>query len=183
LKATDPDPLDRLEFQLLDGAPDGAQIQTRDDGTAELRWTPRENGDFKLHLQVQDDGLPRRSHDVTIPVRVSDPPAVSPEQAARAGGFDHTRQTVLCGVLEMGNKRQAWFEVRTRGELLKIGEGEALRVDSFEAKVALIADDFVEMVAGERRLRLRVGQSLDLATAVDASLLQADSRSPTATEN
>ncbi|MCA9166438.1 MAG: hypothetical protein KDB23_02160 [Planctomycetales bacterium] len=156
--ASDPDPWDTLEFSLPGTPPDGAEVVKRSQTEAEVRWSPKENGEYEIELAVTDNGSPSRTETRKFKVNVVEPPPVV--AAERAPGFDDASQTFLVGTLASGGEWRAWFNVRTRGDLLKLRVGDSLNVGTITGTIDLIADNHVEIVAGDARTRVRVGQSI-----------------------
>jgi preprotein translocase subunit YajC len=177
-KASDPDPWDALEFSLTGDAPPGVQLQPRGSDQAELSWTPQEIGEFTIELSVSDNANPRGSDRLSLQVSVVEPPpAEEPANGRRrVVGFDDATQTFLVATVANGQQRQAWFSVRTRGELLKLSTGDAVDVGSILGKIAQIDESQVQISTSEGTLSLRVGQSLTEAVSTEPPSRQADSR-------
>lgn len=166
-KVKDPDTWDSLEFKLGADAPQEVQLESKSREEAEIRWTPKENGTYTVPIEVYDSGHPPRVAQATIQVTVVDPaPPVE-----RKPSFDHLKHTFLVGMLDTSDRRQAWFNVRTTGELIKVFEGEMLRVGDYQAKVATVGTDDVELVgeANQKTVKLRIGQNLEGAAAKDGA--------------
>jgi hypothetical protein len=177
-KATDPDPWDTLEFTLTGDSPKGVRLDKKGENEAELSWTPQETGDYTIEVSVRDNGSPQRDDKVTIHVAVVDPPPSDPDDGKRrVVGFDDATQTFLVGTVANGDQRQAWFNIRTKGQLLKLSRGDALDVGSIVGEIAQIDETHVEISTADGNLRIRVGQSLTEAVSTEPPDRQADTRS------
>jgi hypothetical protein len=178
-KAADPDPWDALEFSLSGEPPAGVQLQPRGNDQAELSWTPEEIGEFTIELNVSDNANPRGTDRVSVQVSVVEPPPSDQPASGRRRvvGFDDATQTFLVATVANGQQRQAWFSVRTKGELLKLSTGDAVDVGSILGKIALIDESQVHISTADGTLSLRVGQSLtEAVTTEPPQSRQADSR-------
>jgi hypothetical protein len=176
VKATDADAWDTLAFDLRSEPIEGMKLEPRGDGEAELIWSPQENGDYPIELEVCDDGLPRRKEKASFKVTVVDPPPVAPSDGRRMIGFDDAKQTFLVGTVGVGEQREAWFSVRTTGQVLKLNKGAQFDVGSILGELTLIGDRFVEISTPDGVVQVRVGQSLGEAMAISPPSRQADSR-------
>ena len=144
-KASDPDPWDALQFALDGDPPAGLQIEQQDGNAAELQWSPEETGEYSVSLSVRDSGRSAtQSIRVSFRISVVDPP---PDRGnARDGrrrviGFDDATQTFLVGTVANGDDREAWFSIRTKGQLLKLSLGESLDVGSIVGEISLINEE------------------------------------------
>lgn len=180
-KVKDPDTWDKLEFKLGSAAPQDVEIEVKGREEAEIRWTPKENGTFAVPLEVLDTGHPPRVAQTTIQITVVDP---APPVAEKKPSFDHLQHTFLVGTLDASNRRQAWFNVRTTGELIKVFEGDTLTVGDYKAKVTTVGTDEVDLVgeANQKNVKLRIGQNLQGAANADGTEKQADARPAAAAE-
>lgn len=167
-KVKDPDAWDKLEIKLGSEAPKEVEIEAKGREEAEIRWTPKENGTYTVPVEVHDAGHPPRVAQTTIQVTVVDP---APPVVEKKPSFDHLQHTFLVGTLDASNRRQAWFNVRTTGELIKVFEGEMLTVGDFKAKITAVGTDDVDLVAeiNQKSLKLRIGQNLQGAASTDGA--------------
>ena len=156
--ARDPDPWDTLEFAIQGEKPEGLEINKRSPTEAEIRWKPTANGDYEIELAVSDSGSPKRVDARKFKVTVVDPPP--PTVAVSEPGFDDASQTFLVGTMASGGEWRAWFNVRTKGDMLKPKVGDELKVGTITGTVDAISDNRVELTLGDARTRLRVGQSV-----------------------
>lgn len=182
LRAFDSDPWDDLIFEPLSELPEGAQLNVNDRGEAELRWTPKEIGEYDFEFAVHDTGYPARSDTTTFRITVVEPPP--PEESdeptgRRVLGFDDASQTFLVGTVQTGDQSQAWFSIRTRGTMLKLGIGQSVDVGSFLGDLAKITETSVEIQTEEGLKRVRIGQVLTDARVVQPPVVQPTDTQPT----
>ena len=157
LRADDPDKLDKLQFALGEDAPDAARI---DAAEGRLEWTPEENGEYAFTVSVRDDGIPRKHAEQLIEFEVIEPSLVESPTGPRQLAFDDARFTYAIAMLEVSGQRQLWLQVRTSGEILKLNEGDPVRVGSIDAKIAHIGQRVVELDAKGETMLIRVGEPL-----------------------
>ena len=167
LKAQDPDKLDSVTYKLLDATLPGATINAK---TGELQWTPKEKGEFQAKVVVTDNGLPARSDEQLVKITVNDPPPPPPPpppSPKKKLDFDGAKFTVLSGITSRNGQLEAWFTVRTTGELLKLKVGQKIQVGSIEGKIAKIEDESVEIATNEdpKTIVINLGSSLVAETS------------------
>jgi hypothetical protein len=163
LRAEDPDKLDNLKFSLGADAPQAARVDA--DG-GRLEWTPAENGKYTFTVLVRDDGIPSKQAEQLIEVDVVDPSLVAGPAGAKQLAFDDARFTYAIAMLEVSGKRQLWLQIRTSGQILKLNEGDSVRVGSIDATIARIGQRDVELDANGERIFIRVGEPLVGANVV-----------------
>lgn len=78
--------------------------------------------------------------------------------------FDAAKFAVLTAIIENGSDSQAWINVRTSGELLKLRLGDQLKVGKFQATVTRIDSSGVEVESDGKRRLLALGKTLPQAT-------------------
>ena len=163
LRAEDPDKLDNLKFSLGADAPQAARVDA--DG-GRLEWTPAENGKYTFTVLVRDDGIPSKQAEQLIEVDVVDPSLVAGPAGAKQLAFDDARFTYAIAMLEVSGQRQLWLQIRTSGQILKLNEGDSVRVGSIDATIARIGQRDVELDANGERIFIRVGEPLVGANVV-----------------
>ncbi len=179
-KASDPDSWDSLHFVFDGEPPAGFEIQQEDDKTANLSWTPTETGEYTVRLKVHDSSTPQLDDSATFRISVVDPPPADTDPSdgrRRIIGFDDATQTFLVGTVANGQEREAWFSIRTKGQLLKLSRGQSLDIGSIVGEISQIEESAVIITTPDGPLRLRIGQSLTEGTTTDPPSRQADSRS------
>lgn len=83
--------------------------------------------------------------------------------------FDPSRYTLLSAVVGVGPTREAWFIVRTTGEVLRVKQGELLEVGPMQVKIAAIADHSVLLETPSGQQELMLGQRVSDAAGEPAS--------------
>jgi hypothetical protein len=156
LTATDANAGDKLTYKLVEG-PEGASV---DPSTGTLRWRASENGDYDVRVSVTDNGLPRQSSEMTFKLAVGDP---RPRQA----NFDHAAQAFLVATILNDPESEMWVHLRTTGKMLKLRQGDTLKVGSVEAEITHIGPRDVHLKAERGRLRLPLGEALTAAQIID----------------
>ena len=134
LQAEDPNELDALAFTLVDPLP-GAKVNS---SSGRLQWRPDAVGEYKLLARVDDDGIPSKSATREILVKVVNPPpppkADPPPPPPPKPTVDEAMFTYATGQVRVNGKPQVWLKVRTSGETLKLGEGDAIKVGSVDGR-------------------------------------------------
>ena len=162
VKAEDPDKLDQISFALAEGAPEGARIDAK---TGDFSWTPKNKGDFSATVVVTDNGLPARSDKYVVKIAVVDPPPPPPPPKPEPPmkpklDFDDAKFTFVTALLEVGNRWEAWFTIRTSGQVQKLRAGDKLAVGSIEGKVVRVDALQVEIETPEQRFVVALGDHL-----------------------
>lgn len=162
--ATDPDPLDRLAFDMLAPDLDDAQLDPR---SGRFRWVPRQPGEYELAVSVSDDGFPPKTQTQTVLVTVTDPPPESPAPPEAKPSFDLARFAFVTAITNSGGRHQTWISLRTEGKMLRLHEGEQFNVGQVPVTVRQIDDRGVELEAAVLEKRFRVGLGQNLAEGRD----------------
>lgn len=163
LAARDPDQLDKLEFAAGENIPERLEI---DKQSGEVRWRPEAVGTYTFEAIVRDDGTPRLSDRVTITVNVeeqaksNDKPAV----AAADRPLDEARFTYPIASLDIEGRKQIWLQIRTKGEILRLSEGDPVKIGSIEGVITRIGQRDVLVTVGEDEHLIRLGSPLVGAT-------------------
>lgn len=66
------------------------------------------------------------------------PPPTKPRERQAPPPFDHAEHAYLTGVVETGAGLQAWINVRTTGEVLRLVAGDDLKVGELEGRVQAV---------------------------------------------
>jgi len=177
-KANDPDPLDKVLFELVKSPTKDARL----DANGRFTWTPRQPGDYEFEIAVRDDNFPPRFITDKLIVTVSDPPKVvapppppprDPDEEPKLA-FDNAKHTVLSAVISVGAEGEIWLFVRPTRELLKLHEGENFAIGSIKGTVREILDDeFIYESANKKTkgkmLRVAKGENLEQAAIAPVS--------------
>lgn len=142
---------DPLRYELVGDAPAGLELDPR---TGEVRWEPKELGEYSLTVKVTDDGYPRKSSERQFEIAVVDPPP-PPKPAEPAPGFDESTQTVLTALVQGSGDWTAWMKVRTRGTTLKLKPGDAFEIGTVSGTVVEVTSKFVVLEIDGKKFELR----------------------------
>jgi hypothetical protein len=88
----------------------------------------------------------------------SAPPAPPP--------FDDAKHAYVTGIVQVNGRLQAWITVRTTGEVLRLFEGDPVKVGLLEGKIVSIGPRTVVVEAGDEQTRIDLGKNLREGTAV-----------------
>ena len=81
-------------------------------------------------------------------------------------GFDPADFTFLTGINGINEVQEAWFTIRTTGEVLKLKVGQRFEVGDFQGTVAEIDERDVVIDSDGERWLLTLGEHLSQATAL-----------------
>jgi hypothetical protein len=168
VKATDPDPLDRVTLKLVKNADPPARL---DPQSGRFTWTPRRTGEFTFEIVAEDDGLPSKSKTQTVYISVRNPPPPPVERPRDPEPpkprFDVAKYTVLTAVLAINDEAQVWLMVQPTGETRKLQVGDQFEIGSVKGEIMDIGlDDVILNVGGKIR---RMGKGHTLFEAVSAT--------------
>lgn len=137
-----------------------------DPKTGEFRWNAKENGEgYEVTIVATDGGMPAKSTTKTVKFAVKDPPP-RPAPVATAPPppkFDTAKFTFLTGVIgtDVEGESEAWLQVRTTGQMLKLRAGADFDVGSLQGKIVHIGEQEIEIeTADGKRLVVYVGENL-----------------------
>jgi hypothetical protein len=102
---------------------------------------------------------PRPKPDPTV-VRSAPPPPK----------FDDAGQAYVTAIVQAGPRLEAWITVRTTGEVLRLHEGDAVKVGLLEGEILSISPRSLILQIGDQRQRIELGHNLrDGSTAASPS--------------
>jgi hypothetical protein len=156
LEATDPDELDNVRFEADYEELDRARFSERD---GRLDWTPRRTGEYRVIVAAVDDAFPRGRAEREITIRVENPPA-RVVRTAPPSTFPVAKLIYVSGITETAGQKQVWLDVRSEGRTLQLGVGDEFQLGNFEAAIAAIDDQRVEIESGGRRVSVGLGKNL-----------------------
>lgn len=87
-------------------------------------------------------------------------PTTASRPAPQPPKFDDAKFAMFSGTIESNGRPQAWINVRTTGETLRVFIGDDVKVGELEAKVVSIEPRAMVIKVGEEELRVRLGESL-----------------------
>lgn len=159
--ARDPDKLDSVRYSLEGESLADARFDER---SGEFRWRPKEVGQYTFVFKATDDGWPARSDTAAVRINVIEPPPEKPAPPTpkREPNFAPARFTFVTAITQAGGRRQAWIDLRSEGELLKLFEGDEFTVGDVNVVVEAINDRYVIIEAKEleKRLVVDLGKAL-----------------------
>lgn len=99
------------------------------------------------------------------------PPVVAREERPRPEpprppAFNVAAHAVVTAILGVGDSPEAWVNVRTTGETLKLSEGDDFKVGTLSGKVVRINGRAMEFTSGGKRHYVALGDSLAKAVVV-----------------
>lgn len=161
IKATDPDPLDRVYLQLVQSPAPDAEL---DPHTGKFRWRPKAPGTYEFVVEGIDDGFPAQvSPPQKIVVQVKEQP---PPRPTEPPAFDFAKFTQLTALIEVDGRPEVWLHVRPLGQMVVLREGDQFAIGSVKGTVSEIGEyDFCFDFEGKRR-RLSKGELLDQAKVI-----------------
>jgi hypothetical protein len=164
-RASDPDSLDRIHYQLVKSADPGARF---DSTSGRFTWTPRKTGEYQFVVRATDDGLPSKTDEKTITVSISDPPPpmpVAPTPPPKLA-FDDAKHTVLTAVIDVSGESEVWLLIRPKGQTLRLHVGDKFEVGSIKGVVASIGQSDFTFEADGKQRKLAKGEILEQAPAI-----------------
>lgn len=168
VKGDDPEQT-TVKYALEKASMEGARIDPR---TGEFSWRPSEKGTFEIEVSATDGGLPAKTAKQTIRFSVVDPPpervVERPPPTPQPPPFDTAKFAYLTAVLGVDDQSEAWVNMRTTGQTLKLHPGDKFDVGTMRGTVIQIGvqDMVIETVDGYR-LQLYLGENFREATPID----------------
>jgi len=141
----------RVEALILPGAtntdklPEGTSDRLKLASADEYRQELVDRNLFSVYT-------PPRPAQSTNLVKQEKPPGPPP--------FDAAKHAYVTGIVQTGGRLQAWITVRTTGEVLRLFEGDELKVGLLEGRILSIAPRMVVVQAGDEKLQVELGHSL-----------------------
>jgi len=89
-----------------------------------------------------------------------DPPPRVVRDAPPSPEFDHAKFAFFTGTVGNGNGFQAWINVRTTNESLRLSAGDPIKVGLFEGRVVSVEPRALVVETGDKKLRVELGTSL-----------------------
>jgi hypothetical protein len=87
-------------------------------------------------------------------------PAVAKRESSAPPKFDDAEHAYFTAAVGNGQRMQAWINVRTTGETLRLGVGDPLKVGTLEGEVVSVDPRRLVFKSGEKTLSIALGQSL-----------------------
>jgi hypothetical protein len=93
------------------------------------------------------------------PPRPTPPPTVARATPPRPK-FDDAKFAFFSGIVGSEDNRQAWIDLRTKGETLRLHAGDDIKVGEFEGKVLSIDLRAMTVKVGDEEIRVNLGETL-----------------------
>jgi hypothetical protein len=94
------------------------------------------------------------------PPRPEPPPTVARPAPPPPPKFDDAKFAYFTGYVQVGSRPQAWINVRTTNETLRLFEGDDIKVGLFDGKVVSIEPRAISVKSGDQELRVKLGDNL-----------------------
>lgn len=165
LEAKDPDPLQKVRFELLSDKIEGLKL----DPSGKISWKPEANGEVELQVRAIDSGLPAKFADQTIKLSVVDP-VIPPPPAPPPPKFDVASQTEVSALLSGKDGAKALIRSKLDNKTLEVRAGDDFEIGSVKAKVIALnmEEKYIELDSDGHRWT--VGMDTSLADAYKKSL-------------
>lgn len=157
IRASDPDKLDKVSYELGEHSLEGLQL---DPQTGEVKWTPGELGEFVFAVTAIDNGFPPKSSSTNVRIRVAEPPPPPPPPPRPKPSYEIAKMSIISAVNSVNGRPEIWVNVRPEGRILKVRVGDALEVGEFKAIVKSIAGQEAEIEVDGATQRVLLGQPL-----------------------
>jgi hypothetical protein len=157
LEASDPDELDTVRFEADLDDLERARFSA---GDGRIEWTPQELGEYRIRVAAIDDAFPRGRTEKQVTIRVENAPAREVRVEVPRPTFPIAKLIYVSGITEISGEKRVWLDVRTEGRTLQLGVGDSFQLGNFEAAIASIDEQRVEIDAGGRRVSVGLGKSL-----------------------
>ncbi len=161
---SDIDPKDQLSYTADLEEFDRATI---DKSTGLVSWTPKELGEYKMKIYVEDNGFPPESSFVEATVKVVEPVVQAPPKPKEV--FDTAKLAIVTAILKSRGKPQVWVSTRNDGKVLKLREGDQFKVGQTDAVVKSITQREFQFETKDGDLKtVSLGQNIAEAQGVSA---------------
>ncbi len=158
VEAQELDPKQRLIYELVGDVPQGLLI---DKDTGSLTGSIKEIGDYKLDVQVTDNGIPRKSSLQSLTIKVNPlPPAQKPPVQ-----FDVASQAMITALMFDGDAPEAWIQSKTESKTYKLRKGDQLKLGGVNGLVRKVGANYVELETEGRKWVVGLDESLAEAYA------------------
>lgn len=152
VRANDDDEADQLDFKLIKSDVPEAKLgakQSADAKAVEFTLPGMPEGSYKFTVQVTDDGCPAKVDVQEFVVDVKEKPVVVRDDKKEdlPPPFKHIGESKITAIVQGANKpAEVWINVRTKGDFLRLHEGDTFDLDQVEWLVREIDLDMKEVV-------------------------------------
>lgn len=155
VKATEPDGDQSMEYSLVGDIPDGMKI---DGKTGKLSWRPKELGSYEALVSVRDSGLPSRSSEQKIKIKVVEPPPTVVKKDPPK--FDIASQAEITALLADSKQPQVWVKSKVEAKVHYLKIGDELKLGSVVGTVIAIGATYAEFETDGKRWTVGQGETL-----------------------
>jgi cellobiose-specific phosphotransferase system component IIA len=82
--------------------------------------------------------------------------------------YDESELAYFSGAVSSGSGWQAWINVRSTGETLRLASGDPVKIGALDGKIESVEERSLVFKTGDKRFRVALGQSLRKGTEIDA---------------
>ena len=158
VEAQELDPKQRVTYELVGDVPRGLLI---DKDTGSLTGSIKEIGEYKLDVQVTDNGIPRKSSLQSLTINVKPlPPAQKPPVQ-----FDVASQAMITALIFGGDAPEAWIQSKTESKTYKLRKGDQLKLGGVNGLVKEVGANYMELETEGRKWVVGLDESLAEAYA------------------
>jgi hypothetical protein len=94
------------------------------------------------------------------PPRPPGPPREKRDTPPTPPKYDESELAFFSGAVDSGSGWQAWINVRSTGETLHLGAGDAVKVGALDGQIVSVEPRSLVFKTGEKQFRVALGQSL-----------------------
>ena len=88
------------------------------------------------------------------------PPPTARQERPPPPKFDDAKFAHVTGIVQVDGRLQAWITVRTTGEVLRLFEGDAVKVGLFEGHIVSIGPRMIVLECDDEQLQVNLGENL-----------------------
>ena len=153
VEAQELDPKQRITYELVGDVPGGLFI---DKDAGRLTGSFKEIGEYKIDVQVTDNGIPRKSSLQSLTIKVNPlPPTQKPPVQ-----FDVASQAIITALIFGGDAPEAWILSKTESKTYKLRKGDQLKLGGVKGLVKEVGANYVELETEGRKWVVGLDESL-----------------------
>jgi cellobiose-specific phosphotransferase system component IIA len=92
--------------------------------------------------------------------------------------YDESELAYFSGAVSSGSGWQAWINVRSTGETLRLASGDPVKIGALDGKIESVEERSLVFKTGDKRFRVALGQSLRKGTEIVAKGPAAEEKTP-----
>ena len=94
------------------------------------------------------------------PPRPDPPPQTARQERPPPPQFDAAKHAYVTGIVQVDGRLQAWITVRTTGEVLRLFEGDAVKVGLLDGHIVSIGPRMIVLECDDKQLQVSLGENL-----------------------